>query len=113
MTVFLPGIVLAGLGESSAFVIWLAVLTLVGWWIAAAPSVPVHIPMASLGTMKARLSLYMRDCLTRLTGFATMPRRIAALEQRVAELEAQLASQSQIREMPANPAADTLAVAEA
>lgn len=109
----LPGVLLAATGVWAGFVIWLAALTVLGWCLAALSPTRQARLAAALRTGAADLIAAGRRAKTRLQGVldgsaeagAALPaeaiERIAALEQRVAELEAGLVAREDADERQA------------
>lgn len=78
--VFLPGLLLLGFGNGAGFAIWLGVVSVAGWGLAA------MTPSAA-----ARLGDRARRAAAGARAVAGLPGRVALLERRVAALEAELA----------------------
>ncbi|MEM7058159.1 MAG: hypothetical protein AAF557_11260 [Pseudomonadota bacterium] len=102
--VWIPGIVLAVLGEAAAFVIWIAALTVLGWVLAAAPISTQDLIKEQLdavkqyvGAMLGRLGGAGRSLVRRiqlalaseetLAKVSHMRARIEHLERRLEDLE--------------------------
>jgi hypothetical protein len=92
--VLLPGLLVPFGGGSAGFVLWLAVVSVVGWGLAA---IPPDRPAALLAAARRRLPasapvVAAAAGLGRRTAVLLRPRsEIRALEQRVLELERQIA----------------------
>ncbi|MDF1735099.1 MAG: hypothetical protein P1U37_07430 [Minwuia sp.] len=95
-----PGILLVATGAWAGLVVWMAALTVLGWRLAAISPIWLTRTADALRTSTARLAAgaaafvsRLRTTLARLTGEgdvadAETARRLAALEDRVAALEA-------------------------
>lgn len=107
LAVWAPGVLLVVLGQFSAFVMWLAALTVIGWALVAAPTTTFAlVQRAWLAVLQPVLShlAAIRDRLAAVVKSrhtvaehkhlsdenAELRARLVALEQRIAELEGAL-----------------------
>lgn len=102
LAVLLPGLLLLALGNGAGFVVWLGVVSVAGWGIAALTPAGAARLSAGLGRGAGRFGAGLAGAAGRVAegtrsigGLAValgrMPERIATLEHRVATLEAELA----------------------
>ena len=100
-----PGVVLAFLGDLSAFVIWLGVLSAFGWMITASPSLESE-RLSFVSEWRSNVQDWITAQARSVRNFVRMPARIAELEAAVADLERRLDEQVEMRMLSGRPGLD-------
>lgn len=100
-TLFLPGVLLLAVGNGAGFTVWIAAATVLGWVLAAmTPDRAARLHDRFRESAGAARRGITTTAMT-LGALVRMPRKIADLEARIAELEAELEQERSHKALPA------------